>query len=138
MADARINEANFAWFVNAPSGPVMRAMQGIGEQVRAVGAANAPGTLGADLTVEVDGATVKVGHTAAKPHGVFVMGGTGIRAESSEWPPGTSLPMQLIRPRRARALRWEGPDGVHFAAYVRGIHAQPYLRRALEAVFARL
>lgn len=58
-------------------------------------------------------------------YGHFVRGGT--RAH-------------IIRPVRAKVLRWEGPDGPRFAHQVRhpGTRANPYHQRALEAVRATI
>ncbi|MEU0770638.1 hypothetical protein [Streptomyces albogriseolus] len=37
-----------------------------------------------------------------------------------------------IYPRRARALRWEDGGQVHFAASIRGMEPQPFMKRALQ------
>lgn len=37
-----------------------------------------------------------------------------------------------IYPRQARVLRWADDSGVHYAPSIRGMPAQPFMRRALQ------
>jgi len=85
------------------------------------------GALSASIEITqtmVDGAIAfQVG--SKLPYARYVHEGTGIYG-----PKG-----QMIKPVRAKALRWRGPGGdVIFAKQVRGIKPNPFLRDALIAV----
>lgn len=120
---------------NTPSSPGVRQMRTKAVKAQALARKNLlrppggfdTGALSASIEitqVTVDGAIAfKVG--SKLPYARFVHDGTGIYG-----PRG-----QMIKPVRAKALRWQGPGGdAIFAKQVRGIKPNPFLRDALIAI----
>jgi hypothetical protein len=103
-------------------------------------AATAPqrtGTLSRSFTqktfgINVDNLFVAEADVFSIPYWSFPEFGTGIRGEV---PPASG---ELIRPKRARFLRWIEGGRVHYARFTRGQFPKRFVRKSLENLESRL
>lgn len=129
MSRIVMHHDNIAAMFADPAGPVAEIVRDRGERVRDMARLMAPVDTGAlrdsiRADLEHDGVSY-VSHVGSDlEYAIWVEMGTGLF--------GTHR--RRIRPKRAKALRWESGGQVIYAASTRGMRAQPYLRPALSAV----